>query len=727
MTGADRRISTGAIAFSIAASICGVPLDAAEVSHRFSSIGAFGVAEMLRAAKGLGLRARAENPPLHRLSRCPMPAVARDRSGEFFVIGRIAVDEKGAARQFMIQRPGLPPMALSAEIFASVWDGSLVLMTRRAAPGDPTKPFGLSWFYDAVLRYRRILSEVLLVSFAMQMLGLATPLFFQVIVDKVLVHHGLSTLNVVAIGLAVALIFEVVLGGLRSYVFSHTTNRIDVELGARLFNHLLRLPLGYFGSRRVGDSVARVRELENIRQFLTGSTLTLVLDLVFGSIFLSVIFWYAPILGWIVTAGIPLYVLISIFATPAIRLRVQEKFRRGAENQSFLVETVSGIETLKAMAVEPQIQHRWEEQLASYVRSAFRVSSLGILAGQSAQLVSRGTTVVILYVGANLVMHQKLTIGELIAVNMLASQLSGPILRLAQLWQDFQQVRVSVERVGDILNSTAEPLNAPGASARPALEGAIRFDAVSFRYQPTEPRVLDELNLAIPAGQVIGIVGPSGSGKSTLTRLIQRLCTPESGRLTIDGIDMNIVDTAWLRRQIGVVLQESVLFNASIRDNIALRDHTMSMDRVVRAAQLAGARDFIAELPAGYDTPVGERGATLSGGQRQRIAIARALALEPRILILDEATSALDLESEEAIQANMREICRGRTVLIVAHRLSALRNVHRIVTLERGRVTEDGTHAELLRAGGRYAQLWAAQTRGATGATGAAALAGAAE
>jgi subfamily B ATP-binding cassette protein HlyB/CyaB len=641
LTGANRQITTGSIAFSMAASICGVPLDAAEISHRFSAGGAFGMAEMLRAAKGLGLRARVARPPLRKIAQCPMPAVARDRSGEFFMIARVVADDTGGARQFMIQRPGLPPMALSPEIFASVWDGSLLLMSRRTASGDPARPFGLSWFYDAVLRYRRILGEVLLVSFAMQMLGLATPLFFQVIVDKVLVHHGLSTLNVVAIGLSVALIFEVVLGGLRSYVFSHTTNRIDVELGARLFQHLLRLPLGYFGTRRVGDSVARVRELENIRQFLTGSTLTLVLDLVFGSIFLSVIFWYAPVLGWIVTAGIPLYVLISVFATPAIRLRVQEKFRRGAENQSFLVETVSGIETLKAMAVEPQIQHRWEEQLASYVRSAFRVSSLGILAGQSAQLVSRGTTVAILYVGANLVMHQKLTIGELIAVNMLASQLSGPILRLAQLWQDFQQVRVSVERVGDILNSPAEALSPPGAAARPALEGAIRFDAVSFRYQATAPRVLDELSLAIPAGQVIGIVGPSGSGKSTLTRLIQRLCAPESGRLTVDGLDLNIVDTAWLRRQIGVVLQESILFNASIRDNIALRDHTMSMDRVVRAAQLAGAQAFIAELPAGYDTPVGERGATLSGGQRQRIAIARALALDPRILILDEATSAL--------------------------------------------------------------------------------------
>jgi subfamily B ATP-binding cassette protein HlyB/CyaB len=589
----------------------------------------------------------------------------------------------------------------------------LVLLARRLALGDPNRPFGLVWFFEAVFRYRRILSEVLLVSFALQLLGLATPLFFQVIVDKVLVHRGMSTLDVVAFGLGAALTFEVLLGGLRSYVFSHTSTRIDVELGARLFHHLLRLPLGYFSVRRVGDSVARVRELENIRQFLTGSTLTLVLDLIFGSVFLAVIFVYSPILGGLVSAGIPLYFLISFMATPAIRLRVQEKFRRGAENQSFLVEAVSGIETVKAMAVEPQMQQRWESQLSGYVRAAFRVTTLGVVAGQGAQFVSRATTLGLLYVGARLVMQEKLTIGELIAVNMLAGQLSGPILRLAQLWQDFQQVRVSVERVGDILNSPPELNRAPSSAARPNLKGAIVFDEVSFRYQPGGPAVLDHLSLTIPAGQILGIVGPSGSGKSTLVKLVQCLRAPEQGRVLIDDLDLSIVDPSWLRRQVGIVLQDNVLFNGPIRDNIALSDPSMTMDRVARAAQLAGAHEFIAGLPAGYETEVGERGGNLSGGQRQRIAIARALAVNPRILIFDEATSALDLESEQAIQASMREICHGRTVLIVAHRLSAVRHAHRIVTLERGKVVEDGSHADLLRAGGRYARLWAAQTEGA--------------
>ena len=705
--------STGASAFSFVATLCGIPVQADELTHRFGAHGDFGVVEMLRAARALGLRARAITPSLRRLATTPMPAVARDRNGAFFVIGRVRLTDDGAANGLLIQRPGGPPMALSVEEFAALWDGVLVLVARKLAAGDPNKPFGLSWFFDAVFRYRRILGEVLIVSFALQLLGLATPLFFQVIVDKVLVHHGLSTLNVVTIGLGVALAFEVLLGGLRSYVFSHTTNRIDVELGARLFHHLLRLPLGYFGVRRVGDSVARVRELENIRQFLTGSTLTLVLDLVFGGLFLAVIFWYSAVLGWIVTASIPLYVLISVLATPAIRLRIQEKFRRGAENQSFLVETVSGIETVKAMAVEPQLQRRWEEQLSGYVRAAFRVSNLGIVAGQCAQLVSRGTTLALLYVGAGLVMRERLTIGELVAVNMLAGQLSGPILRLAQLWQDFQQVRVSVERVGDILNTTPEPLKPPEAAARPTLIGNIAFDQVSFRYQMGAPPALDGLSLTIPAGQIVGIVGPSGSGKSTLTKLVQRLHMPELGRVLIDDLDLSLVDPAWLRRQVGVVLQESVLFNGTIRSNIALSDPSMTMDRIAQMAHLAGAHDFIAELPAGYDTEVGERGTSLSGGQRQRIAIARTLAVNPRILIFDEATSALDLESEQAIQANMREICRGRTVLIVAHRLSAVRHAHRIVTIERGRVAEDGDHAQLLRLNGRYARLWAAQTEGA--------------
>jgi subfamily B ATP-binding cassette protein HlyB/CyaB len=696
-------------AFALACAICGAPVDPEDLIRRFGAAGAFGVPEMLRSARALGFKARLDRPRPDRLPHVPLPAVAFDRDGRAFVLARSAVGAKGRLERLLVQYPGGRPEALAPEAFFDRWDGQLVLVQRRLKLDDPDRPFGLSWFFSAVMRYRRILGEVLIVSFALQVLGLATPLFFQVVVDKVLVHQGLSTLAVVAAGLGLAMVFEVILGGLRSYVFSHTTNRMDVELGARLFDHLLHLPLAYFGSRRVGDSVARVRELENIRQFLTGSTLTLVLDLVFATIFLAVIYAYSATLGLIVTLSAPLYVIISLLARPALRLRIQEKFRRGAENQSFLVETVTGIDTVKSMAAEPIMQRRWEEQLASYVHAAFRVTSLGVLASQCAQLVSRGTALLILYVGANLVMHDKLTVGELIAVNMLAGQISGPVLRLAQVWQDFQQVSISVDRVGDILNTPREPSRPAGSTIRPALRGEIAFEDVAFRYRPDASPAVNGVSLKLQAGQVVGIVGPSGSGKSTLTKLLQRLHLPENGRVLVDGLDIAMLDPSWLRRQVGVVLQDNVLFNATVRENIAMADPALPMDRIVAAARLAGAHDFIAAMPEGYDTRVGERGATLSGGQRQRIAIARALVMEPRVLIFDEATSALDLESEQAIQANMAAICRGRTVIIVAHRLSAVSHAHRIITMEGGGIVEDGSPAELLRAGGRFASFYAAQ------------------
>jgi subfamily B ATP-binding cassette protein HlyB/CyaB len=542
-------------------------------------------------------------------------------------------------------------------------------------------------------------------SFFLQIFALVSPLFFQVVIDKVLVHRGISTLDVLMMGLVTIGVFETILGILRTYLFAHTTNRIDVELGARLFRHLLALPIAYFQARRVGDSVARVRELENIRNFLTSSALTLVIDLFFTFVFIAVMFVYSPLLTWIVLGAFPIYIAISAGATPLFRRRLDEKFQRGAENQAFLVESVTGIETLKSMAVEPRMQQRWEEQLAGYVTASFRVISLGNTASQSVQLVNKLVIAATLYFGAKLVIDGGLTVGELVAFNMLAGRVSAPVLRLAQLWQDFHQARISVARLGDILNTAAEPTYSPARAALPAIRGDVAFEHVSFRYRIDGAQVLHDASFNVPAGQVVGIVGPSGSGKSTLTKLVQRLYVPESGRVLVDGVDLAMVDTAWLRRQIGVVLQENVLFNRSVRDNIALADPAMPMERVIAAARLAGAHDFILELPEGYDTIIGERGASLSGGQRQRVAIARALIGDPRILIFDEATSALDYESERVIQQNMSEIAKGRTVFIIAHRLSTVRMADRIITIDRGRLVEDGTHDQLVRTGGRYASL----------------------
>lgn len=546
---------------------------------------------------------------------------------------------------------------------------------------------------------------MLIASFFLQIFALVTPLFFQVVIDKVLVHRGLGTLEILIIGLVTIAIFEAILGALRTYLFAHTTNRIDVELGARLFRHLISLPLAYFQTRRAGDSVARVRELENIRNFLTSSALSLVIDLVFTFVFLGVMFVYSPMLTWIVLGAFPFYIAISAAATPPFRRSLDEKFRRGAENQAFLVESIVGMETLKAMAVEPQMQRRWEEQLAGYVTASFRVLNLGNVASQAVQFVSKLVTAAILFLGAKLVIDGSLTVGELVAFNMLASRVNVPVLRLAQVWQDFHQARLSVERLGDILNTRPESSTTAHRAALPPIRGEITFEHVGFRYRIDGQQVLHDVQFHVSAGQFVGIVGPSGSGKSTLAKLIQRLYVPEAGRVLIDGVDLAMVDTAWLRRQVGVVLQEDMLFNRSVRDNIALADPTLSMDQIINAATLAGAHEFILQLPEGYDTLVGERGCSLSGGQRQRIAIARALVTDPRILIFDEATSALDYESERIVQYNMRRICERRTAIVIAHRLSTVRRADRILTIDRGRLVEDGTHEELIHTNGRYATV----------------------
>jgi ATP-binding cassette, subfamily B, bacterial HlyB/CyaB len=676
----------------------GVGADPEQIRHRFGGA-AIGVPEMLRCAKEFGFKARERTVAWGRLKNTPMPAIAALRDGGFLLLGKCGDDK------MIVQSPHSGPALMTRAQFEAVSDGRIVLMTRRAGLVEMSRRFDVTWFLGAIHKYRRHLSEVLVTSFFLQLFALVSPLFFQVVIDKVLVHRSLSTLDVLVIGLVAISLFETILGILRTYLFAHTTNRIDVELGARLFRHLLALPISYFQARRVGDSVARVRELENIRNFLTSSALTLVIDLFFAFVFLAVMFIYSPLLTGLVVAAFPFYIGISALATPFFRQRLDEKFRRGAENQAFLVESVSGIETLKAMAIEPQMQQRWEEQLAGYVASSFRVQRLGNLASQSVQLVSKLVTVGVLYFGAKLVIAGNLTVGELVAFNILAGRVSAPVLRLAQVWQDFHQARLSVARLGDILNTTPEPSFNPARAALPAIRGEVCFEHVTFRYQIDTSEILHDVTFKVEPGQVVGIVGPSGSGKSTLAKLIQRLYVPESGRVLIDGTDLVMVDPAWLRRQVGVVLQESVLFNRSVRDNIALANPALPIEQVIATAELAGAHDFILELPEGYDTIVGERGSSLSGGQRQRLAIARALITNPRILIFDEATSALDYETERVIHDNMREIARGRTVFIIAHRLSTVRWADRILTIDRGRVVEDGTHDELIRTGGRYAML----------------------
>lgn len=666
-----------------------------------------GCDDIVRAANRLGLKARLlREPSSKRMVAVPLPAIIGLKDGQFAVLASRHAD--GRLRIGFPWDKSFRDVTL-AEL-GEIWDGELILIARRlGGAGIDPSTFGFRWFFHSVWRYRKPLTHVLVASLFIQSFGLVTPLFFQIVIDKVLVHKAMSTLIVVVVGLAVIGIFDVTLQYLRSYALSHTTSRIDVELGTRLFDHLLRLPLAYFETRAAGQTVARVREIETIRAFLTGQGLTSALDVLFIGVFIAVLFAYSATLTLIVLLSMPIYIIIAMAIRPILREKIKERFNTGAASQQFLVESIVGIHTLKAAAVEPILRTQWEEKLAAYVKTSFQAVILSSLGQNLIQYVSKATTVLVLFFGAQAVINGDMTVGGLIAFNMIMNQVTSPILRLSQLWQDFQQTQVSIERLGDILNSAPESQRLGQVSLPPA-RGAVKISGVTFRYVASGTETLAGIDLEIPVGQVVGIVGPSGSGKSTLAKLIQRLYRPERGQILIDGIDIAQVDTAWLRRQIGVVLQENILFNRTIHENIALASPGMSRAQVIAVARLAGADEFIAVLPLGYDTMVEERGANLSGGQRQRIAIARALATQPRILIFDEATSALDYESELIIQTNMREIVRGRTVIIIAHRLAAVRICNRIVAIKNGHIIEDGTHQELITmADGFYAKLWRMQ------------------
>lgn len=696
-------IDSGLAALGIIAYFHRISADVSQLKHQ-SGLGeheVFGEVDIMIAAKSLGMKSRKFRLDLKRVDRLPLPALMLDKDGKHFLLARVE------GQQVIIQdMDNTPPKLLTPEQLLERTQHGILFTSRASMIGEISR-FDFSWFIPSIIKYRKFFLTVLFVSVILQLLGLIAPLMFQVVMDKVLVNRAFNTLTIVCIAILVSYFFETLLTGLRDYMLSHTTNRIDVELGAKLFRHMLQLPMNFFAVRRVGDTVTRVHELNSIRHFLTGQALTSIIDVAFSVLFLAIMCMYSVVLTLIVVASFPFYIAISAILNPIFRRRLNEQFSRGADNQSMLVETVTGIETVKAMAVEPQFVNRWDNQLAAYVASSFRVTILGNIGQQLIQLIGKVVTVITLFVGAKLVIEGKLTVGQLIAFNMMSQRVSTPVLRLAQLWQDFQQVGISMKRLGDILNM---PTEVPSSVQRlPQIQGHITFEHINFRYKPDQSLILDDLTLHIPAGHVIGIVGRSGSGKSTLTKLLQRLYLPEAGRVKIDGHDLSLVDPVWVRRQVGVVLQENLLFNRSIRDNIAITNPSVPLEHVIHAAKLAGIHDVISELTGGYDTIIGEQGGGLSGGQRQRIAIARALINNPRILIFDEATSALDFETEKVIHDNMPMICQGRTVLIIAHRLSSVKQANSIIAMDKGKIVEIGTHNELVAKQGYYAHLLSLQ------------------
>lgn len=602
------------------------------------------------------------------------------------------------------QNPDCNCETVSGEAIETFWDGYLWQVEQT----QQQEKFNLSWFLPAVWRYKGLLTEVLLASFTLQLLGLTTPLITQVIIDKVMVQESLATLDVMAIAMLLVAVFESVLGILRLFIFTHTARRLDLSLSAQLFRHLMRLPLSYFESRRVGDTVARVQELEQIRQFLTGTALTVVLDSIFAVVYLVLMFYYSSTLTFVALAVLPLFAGLTLSATPILRKWLNETFNRSADSQSFLVETVTGIHSVKAHAAEPATRDRWEGLFARFVRTGFKASTTSNISSNIGDFLTKLSSLLILWFGAKLVIENNFTVGQLVAFQMLSGRVTGPLLRLVQLWQNLQQVLLSVDRIGDILNVSPEAEPGTGL-VLPPLEGEVKFDQVFFRYKENTEPVLKGISFKVEPGQFIGIVGRSGSGKSTLSKLLQRLYQIESGRILIDGFDVKSVDLASLRQQIGVVLQEDFLFNGSILENITLGNPEISAEEVVQAARMAVADDFISELPKGYESNVGERGTALSGGQRQRVALARLFLLQAPILVLDEATSALDSETEQQVLQNLKNTTQGKTVFLIAHRFAPLKRADMILVMEKGIIVERGTHDDLLQQKGLYYSLYQKQ------------------
>jgi subfamily B ATP-binding cassette protein HlyB/CyaB len=694
-------METALVSIEVVSKIHAVAIDVQAVKRRYFVQDELKPEEVLRILKDHGMRSRLKKlKSLDELLKYPTPSIIISQDGTYHVlVGR--KEEK----IYLFHCVDKKMNEVTAEAFQSFWHGEAIVVYPRFTK---TEFFlNIRWLFKEFYKHRPVFSAVILSSFFIQLFGLVSPLFIQVIIDKVLAHHALTTLEVVAGAFMIILLFDMVLNLMRNYLLYHTANKIDASLGAKVYRHLLSLPFRYFEVRKVGNIIARVRELENLRQFMCNISLTVLLDTVFSVLFVVIMAVYSVYLTMIVLLFVTAIALISFLATPMIKVRLDEKFQKGAAAQSFLVESITGVQTVKSLAIEGKMIKDWENNLGDYILSAFKLYNLGNVAVTSSQMLQKMMTLAVIYFGVSLVFGGKLSVGQLIAFQMFASQLSGPILRLVHMWQDFQQAKLSLDRIGDIINTPPEVVG--GAITVNQLKGEITANDLTFRYTTDGPLVLDHMSFSIAPGMMVGIVGRSGSGKSTIAKLIQRLYLPVEGTILIDGMDIRHLDPLFLRYRTGIVLQECFLFSGTIRENIAMAAPDASMEKVIQVARVAGAHDFISEMPMGYDTYVEERGSSLSGGQKQRIAIARALIMDPNILIFDEATSALDYESERIIQKNLNLIRKGRTVIFIAHRLSVMRECDLVIVIDRGKVVETGNHDYLMKQDGLYAYLYKQQ------------------
>ncbi len=683
---------TGLLCLQIIAQYYDLPVNRLQLRHQFAQSGQkLSETELLRAAKSLGLKAGFVTSEWNKLQEASLPAMAKLVDGGYLVVAK-AEDGK-----VLVQNPveGYS-LVLSRDRFELIWTGELVHVTKQSTIRLYDLKFDLTWVIPGIVKYRKLFGEVVIASALLQFVALLAPFLTLMVIDTMLVPQEFSMLSLLAGGMIALAVFEGVLGGLRTYLFAHTTNRMTVTLGARLFRHLLALPLAYFDNRRVGNAVALVHVWEHLRQFITSHSMCVSVEAPFTVMFLAGMWLLSPTLTLVVMVSLPIYALLFFSMTPSIRACLLDLSNRGTDNQAFAVEAISGIQTVKAMSGEPSFWRKWEAQLAGYVRASVRATSLSTIARHVAIGVSHVTMVMVLWVGASRVIAGQLSIGQLITFTLLSAHVTGFILRWVDLWQEFQHAGISVQRLGDVLNRQPEPSYHQNRITIPQVQGRVQFENVTFRYRQDSQAAVRRLSFTVEPGQVVGIVGRSGSGKSTIAKLLQCLYRPEQGRILVDGVDLVQVDPAWLRRRLGVVLHENFLFNGSVRDNIAMTDPGLSMEQVIQVATLAGAHEFIAELRDSYDTQIGEQGCALSSGQRQQIAMARAIAANPRILIFDEAMSALDDAAETVLQQHMAQIAQGRTVFIMATRLSAVRQAHRIYTMDKGEIIEQSAYAELL-------------------------------
>ncbi|MEA5596975.1 peptidase domain-containing ABC transporter [Rivularia sp. UHCC 0363] len=673
------------------------------LSNSYKRTGGISIQLCGAVAELTGLSSQLVQVPAGAIAKLPTPVMLPWQDS-------FAILYKASSKELILAIPEQGIRHINPTTFAETWgeEGQVLLLQQTSE--TPQKRFGLSWFLPAIKKYKNSLITVFVASFFVQLLGLANPLITQVIIDKVIVQNSISTLNVLGSLLIVMAIVEGIMYWLRTNLFVDTTNRIDLSLGSVVIEHLLRLPLRYFERRPVGEVSSRINELENIRSFLTGTALTVVLDAVFSVIYIAVMIFYSWLLTIVALSTIPLFALLTFIVAPIIRGQTRTKAEKNSETQSYLVEVVGGIQTVKAQNIELNAKWQWQSRYGRYISSSFESVQTSTTAGSLSNFLNKLSNLLLLWVGAYLVLQQQLTLGQLIAFRIIAGYTTSPLLRLIQLWQNFQETALSLERLADILDNPQETEIAGRSNIpMPAIQGAVRYDNITFSFAKSPNPQLLNISLDIPPGTFVGVVGQSGAGKSTLTKLLPRLYYPQQGRILVDGYDISKVELYSLRRQIGFVLQDTLLFDTTVQENIALTSPDATPEEVVEAAKIACAHDFIMNLPQGYETRVGERGSALSGGQRQRIAIARTVLQNPPLLILDEATSALDYDTERQVCLNLAVAFKNRTVFFITHRLATIRNADTILMMSQGSVIEQGSHAELIEMKGSYYCLYQQQ------------------